>query len=116
VEGRFAPHHVPGGAPPDHVQRAAADLVPDLLQAPDPIEVRPVGQPGAVPGADRDPDDEIRGDIALDQGAQHSNLSSPPSPASGYRECRLIAPPAPHDTLSLCKYLANVHGRVRFRR
>src|SRR4029077_8491099 len=114
VEGGLAPHHVPGGAPPDHVERAAATLVPDLLQALHPFQVRPVGEPGAIPGADRDPHDEIRDDIALDQGTQHPDLSSPPSPTPRNRERRLIAPPAPHDGLSLCKYSIGVHGQFVF--
>src|ERR1700694_781888 len=89
---------------------------PTPRQALDPLQVGAVGQPGAIPGADRDANDEVRGDITLDQGAQHTNLSSPPSAAPGYRECRLIAPPVQHDTLSLCKYLDDVYGRSRFRR
>src|ERR1700682_4353903 len=99
IKGRFPPHHVPGSPPPDHVERAAADLVPDVLQALHPVQVRPVGEPGAIPGADRDSHDEIRDDIALDQGAQHPDLSSSPSPTPRNRERRLIAPPAQHLSL-----------------
>ena len=86
IERRFAPHHVPGGPPPDDVERAARHLAPDFLQLLYPLQVGAVGKPGTVPSADRHPYHEVRRDVPLDQRPQHADLDGPARPTPRNRK------------------------------